>query len=373
MEIDIEREKIYKEGWLFKRGHVVKNWKRRYFILTENSIKYFSKKPASNFDASQYLKGAINLQGAKVFANSAPSDGAVQFKFGITSGTGKEYLMSCYTDFEMQAWVKAVQSAISKEFESNMTHEIPRRFQGKIRKSGWLQKRGHLVKNWKRRYFILTDVAIIYFDQPPMHPGDFEFIKGSINLVGCSIKKTLETAFDKRYCFGLAMNDGEEYFIAADTLSELEEWMIEIRNAIQKALYAHLHKYGNIKFYGKENGTEARILCFTPSRVIMLEQETEETQLWSRPIKHIRRFMDKQDYFHIDFGTHAIQNQNSVNFTCNRSSAVFQTLDFCILKLQASRVALKITIDEDSKSTTTTLSSITTTPNDNNNVELSTT
>jgi len=243
-------------------------------------------------------------------------------------------------------------------------------FREKFENQDGFKKRGHLVKNWKRRYFILTDVAIIYFDQPPMHPGDFEFIKGSINLVACSIKKALETAFDdKRYCFGLAMNDGEEYFIAADTLPELEEWMIEIRNAMQKALYAHLHKYGNIKFYGKENGTEARILCFTPSRVIMLEQETE-TQLWSRPIKHIRRFMDKQDYFHIDFGTHAIQNQNSVNFTCNRSSAVFQTLDFCILKLQTSRVALKITNENSKSTTTTTSSSVTTTPN---NVELSTT
>jgi len=355
--IDIEREKIYKEGWLFKRGHVIKNWKRRYFILTENAIKYFSKKPVSNFDASQYLKGAINLQGSKVFANTTSTDASVQFKFGITSGTGKEYLISCYTEFEMQAWVKSIQSVISKEFESNKPQEIPRRFQGKMRKSGWLQKRGHLVKNWKRRYFILTDVAIIYFDQPPMQPGDYEFLKGSINLVGCSIKKTLETAFeDKRYCFGLAMNDGEEYFIAADTSPELEEWTIEIKKAMQKALYAHLHKHGNIKFYGKENGTETRVLCLTPSRVMMLDSETE-AQLWSRPIKHIRRFMDKQDYFHIDFGTHAIQNQNSVNFTCSRSSAIFQTLDFCILLLQSSRDALKGTLTEDSQSNTTISSS----------------
>ena len=34
-------QEILKEGYLVKQGHVVKNWKRRWFVLTAGSIDYF--------------------------------------------------------------------------------------------------------------------------------------------------------------------------------------------------------------------------------------------------------------------------------------------------------------------------------------------
>jgi len=30
-----------KEGWLLKRGEIVKNWKRRYFTLKDNKLSYY--------------------------------------------------------------------------------------------------------------------------------------------------------------------------------------------------------------------------------------------------------------------------------------------------------------------------------------------
>lgn len=38
--------------------------------------------------------------------------------------------------------------------------------QGKLEKAGWLTKRGHKVKNWKRRWFLLKDPTLCYFKSP---------------------------------------------------------------------------------------------------------------------------------------------------------------------------------------------------------------
>jgi len=36
----------------------------------------------------------------------------------------------------------------------------------KCEKAGWLTKKGHNVKNWKRRWFVLKDTSLIYFKSP---------------------------------------------------------------------------------------------------------------------------------------------------------------------------------------------------------------
>ena len=57
-------ESLTLKGWLNKRGHVVRNWKRRYFVLTSNSLKYFKKEKdeppfGDNLCGEILLKGAI--------------------------------------------------------------------------------------------------------------------------------------------------------------------------------------------------------------------------------------------------------------------------------------------------------------------------
>ncbi len=57
-----EKKDILLSGWATKRGGVVKNWKKRYFELYEDSFAYFEKPDASP-------KGTFNLGGYTLVRN----------------------------------------------------------------------------------------------------------------------------------------------------------------------------------------------------------------------------------------------------------------------------------------------------------------
>jgi len=50
VEMDAQWYPNDKEGELKKQGHVVKNWKNRWFILKDNNFYYFKKKGRSKTD-----------------------------------------------------------------------------------------------------------------------------------------------------------------------------------------------------------------------------------------------------------------------------------------------------------------------------------
>lgn len=56
-------------GWLTKysrgRGTLIRNWKRRYFVLELGILKYYEKKlPSEEPPYGESLKGEVKLQGA---------------------------------------------------------------------------------------------------------------------------------------------------------------------------------------------------------------------------------------------------------------------------------------------------------------------
>ncbi len=59
-----------REGWLVKRGHMFRTWRRRWFELDGPSLKYYTKAGEGR------AKGAIRLHGATVECGPAEAAGA---------------------------------------------------------------------------------------------------------------------------------------------------------------------------------------------------------------------------------------------------------------------------------------------------------
>uniref|UniRef100_A0AAZ3R3D7 Cytohesin 1b n=1 Tax=Oncorhynchus tshawytscha TaxID=74940 RepID=A0AAZ3R3D7_ONCTS len=115
-------------------------------------------------------------------------------------------------------------------------------------REGWLLKRGGRVKTWKRRWFILTDNCLYYFE----YTTDKE-PRGIIPLENLSIREVDDSK--KPNCFELFIPDHRDqvikackteadgrvvegnhtfYRISAPTAEEKEEWITSIKNAISR-------------------------------------------------------------------------------------------------------------------------------------------
>lgn len=73
---------------------------------------------------------------------------------------------------------------------------------------GWLQKRGHLVKNWKTRHFVLNQGSVVYYtDASPVAPFG-EHAKGLLCLAGYKDLKDTATGIRRTSIFRRASAEG---------------------------------------------------------------------------------------------------------------------------------------------------------------------
>ena len=133
-----------------------------------------------------------------------------------------------------------LQYLLSKDLENQFTPEVRKKLEtllkvhggseksgfSEIVKEGYLTKQGHLVKNWKKRWFVLKIGQLQYFKsiQKLKEPA------GTIILTNGSVAKTFTKG-----CFVLydAKND-KKYFITAPSEEEMVEWMDAISFCINQ-------------------------------------------------------------------------------------------------------------------------------------------
>jgi len=114
-----------KEGWLLKQGGSWKNWKRRWFLLSDRCLYYFQH------TAENVPKGIIPLENVKVRlmedrdgkrflfevyseTNNTVKGCKTDSKGTVVQGNHKSYRMSASSEEDRSSWVQSIQDSIKE-------------------------------------------------------------------------------------------------------------------------------------------------------------------------------------------------------------------------------------------------------------------
>ena len=138
----------------------MKTWKRRWFTLEGNRLNYY-KAPEDIIPRGFILleNCSIRILNEKklLFELFHQNDGFVK--------SHKSYVINAETHEDMMDWVNTLTKKLEKKKRSTLSYRTidnPK----EILKQGWLNKRGGRRKNWKKRWFVLTDktLTLFYYD-----------------------------------------------------------------------------------------------------------------------------------------------------------------------------------------------------------------
>ncbi|KAF0734436.1 hypothetical protein Ae201684_008896 [Aphanomyces euteiches] len=96
------------EGYVWKQGHVVRNWRNRYGILSGTCFTYYSSKEHAMADFEKF-KGRVTITGAKKDENR--SNG-----FVVTTTIDKVFHMYTKTPIETELWIRMIEKAVQIEY-----------------------------------------------------------------------------------------------------------------------------------------------------------------------------------------------------------------------------------------------------------------
>jgi hypothetical protein len=83
-------EQLKLHAWLRKRGHLVRSWKKRYFVLASNSLQYY-KNSSSNPPYGEKLCGEVYLRGAVMEIKKSSKDKTTIIEITGRKGKVKSY------------------------------------------------------------------------------------------------------------------------------------------------------------------------------------------------------------------------------------------------------------------------------------------
>lgn len=120
---------IVKEGWLFKRGERIKNWRPRYFILLDDGSLYgFKSKP--DITAMSDPLNNFTVKGCQIMSTDRPKPYTFIIR-GLQWTTVIERMFNVETEHEREEWILAIKSVAEKlsecdDIEMNTTsQEMP--------------------------------------------------------------------------------------------------------------------------------------------------------------------------------------------------------------------------------------------------------
>ena len=100
-------------------GHIFRTWKKRWFVLEEQLLKYYkaadeslSASAAASPDkvGDSDMKGCISIQSCKVAALAPADAGGKTFCFQLTPISGKIFFMTCADEEDRDSWMDAIKA-----------------------------------------------------------------------------------------------------------------------------------------------------------------------------------------------------------------------------------------------------------------------
>jgi len=122
MPLNDDKSRILSEGWIVKQGHVRKNWKGRWFVLTPISLTY-----AKSRSKMQTPKGQIDLcKNPDSIAVTRAKDNEFShrpfcFKIVLRNNKNKEYALDCQSQENMEQWMRVISQALADNI-ANMSY-----------------------------------------------------------------------------------------------------------------------------------------------------------------------------------------------------------------------------------------------------------
>ena len=101
---------IYKAGYLNKRGHIRKNWKKRWFVLDRNELSYYAGLPKNNVESATKLIRRLDL-GQVLWVDEKEHKFKQKYCFTLFF-PGIKYSMYASEQEDYEAWISGIKRAL---------------------------------------------------------------------------------------------------------------------------------------------------------------------------------------------------------------------------------------------------------------------
>jgi hypothetical protein len=207
-------------GKLFKQGHRYKTWKERLFYLTDSTMHYFDLKMTFQ---GEFACEECSVESVPHSECTAPKN---TFPIKLTNYSAGGEFLYCYTQDSV------FQELLSLMVTLKLAHfyAIKSLINIPPLKRGFMKKQGHLIRNWKSRFFILNYGILSYYEKDGVTSasGVQEAPKGKVELQYASVAVTLTDdngkplpEDDHRLCITVSTtgtaSSGRESFIRRDS------------------------------------------------------------------------------------------------------------------------------------------------------------
>ncbi|TMW63853.1 hypothetical protein Poli38472_002794 [Pythium oligandrum] len=234
------------DGWVYKQGSLVKNWKRRFMVLRGKQLTYYDTaqitartKEKGSFqvitvELSSDLQNGLIVHGRggrvlKLYTESAESTNG-WFR-AIMDATTVNMNVSAGADRFSDRYSTLSGSNNGDTVDVDEQLDLLERLESlpledeQVQHSGWLTKEGMRVKSWKRRYFTLRGDTLSYFDSADTGRN----AKGYGHVRAVEVNGEVPNSLDVRF------DNNRILRVRADSPEDMQEWLCMLSDAIEAA------------------------------------------------------------------------------------------------------------------------------------------